>query len=128
MKRPSRRRPNSIVKNFGFMWERDKVDWGRRGPGGSASFDGFMVNSRKRRVSFLGQMGIYVLYDRFEQPIQIGQATNIFDRLREHRRDYLRNRWSYFTWFGFYQVGASDELLVKDQAGELTRISHRAQT
>jgi hypothetical protein len=34
-----------------------------------------MVKNRKRRVSFRGQMGIYVLYDRFEQPVQIGQEA-----------------------------------------------------
>ena len=79
------------------------------------------AEQRKRVVSFLGQMGIYVLYDRFEQPVQIGQATNIFDRLRQHRRDHLRNRWTHFSWFGFYKVGKDDELLVREQAGELRR-------
>jgi hypothetical protein len=112
----------SIIKNFGFMWDRDKVQWGSRGPGGAASFDGIMVGRRKRRVSFLAQMGIYVLYDRFEQPVQIGQARVIIRRLRQHRRDHLRNRWAYFTWFGFYQVGVNDELLVKDKAELLKRI------
>ena len=111
-----------IIKNFGFMWERDKVDWGKRGPGGTASFDGILEGNQRRRVNFLEQMGIYVLYDRFEQPVQIGQSTGIFKRRRQHRADHLRNRWAYFSWFGFYAVGVKGQLLVKDQAAELRRV------
>jgi len=111
----------ATIKNFGFMWERDKVDWGRRGPGGTSSFKGVMVGNRRRVVEFSDQMGIYVLYDRFEQPIQVGQSKLIFNRLRQHRADHLRNRWSLFSWFGFYKVGAKADLLVRDQAAELRR-------
>jgi hypothetical protein len=111
----------ATIKNFGFMWERDKVDWGRQGRGGTSSFEGVMVGNRKRRVDFVDQMGIYVLYDRFENPVQIGQSKKLFARLRQHRRDHLRNRWSLFSWFGFYKAGAKNELLVKDQPAELRR-------
>lgn len=109
------------IKNFGFMWERDKVDWGARGRGGRAVLVGKMVDSRSREVDFSEQMGIYVLYDRFEKPVQIGQAQNILRRLRQHRRNHLRNRWSYFSWFGFFQVSSSNKLLVKDSGPELRR-------
>jgi hypothetical protein len=54
-----------------FMWERAKVDWGRQRPGGTARFEGVKVGNKKRRVDLLNQMGIYVLYDKFEQPIQV---------------------------------------------------------
>jgi hypothetical protein len=111
----------ATIKNFGFMWERDKVHWGRKGPGGNKRFDGVMVGNKKRVVDFLEQMGIYVLYDRFERPIQIGQSKNIFQRLSQHRTDHLRNRWALFTWFGFYKAGANNELLVKNQASQLRR-------
>lgn len=111
-----------IIKNFGFMWEREKVDWGKKGPNGGARFDGISAKNRKRVVSFLDQMGIYVLYDKFEHPVQIGQAAVIFKRLRQHRRDHLRNRWASFSWFGFYQVSKNTAvLLVKDAADELKR-------
>jgi len=80
-----------------------------------------MVGKKKRKVDFLGQMGIYVLYDKFEQPIQIGQSESIFDRLSQHRADHLRNRWTYFSWFGFYKVGANNKLILKDQAAQLRR-------
>jgi hypothetical protein len=109
------------IKNFGFMWERKKIDWGRRGPGGNRSLKGRMVGHKRRVVEFAGQMGIYVLYDKFEQPGQIGQAKLIINRLRDHRIDHLRNRWSLFSWFGFYKVGVNDQLLIKDQTTELRR-------
>ena len=112
-----------IIKNFGFMWERDKVDWGKKGPNGAARFEGVAVKNKKRIVSFLDQIGIYILYEKFEQPVQIGQAAVIFKRLRNHRRDHLRNRWSIFSWFGFYQVARnSNVILVKDAADELRRV------
>jgi hypothetical protein len=109
------------IKNFGFMWERDKVYWGARAPGDRSTLEGVMVHNRKRRVDFSDQMGIYVLYDRFEHPVQIGQSKNILKRLRQHRRDHLRNRWAYFSWFGFFKVGANDELLLRDAGPELKR-------
>jgi hypothetical protein len=109
------------IKNFGFMWERDKVEWGVRGRGGRATLLGRMVKNRRREVDFSDQMGIYVLYDRFEQPVQIGQSKNILRRLRQHRRDHLRNRWAYFSWFGFFKVGMSNDLLVRDSGPELKR-------
>lgn len=64
-----------IIQNFGFMWERSEVAWGRPGPGGNARFEGRQVGKLKRVVDFQQQMGIYVLYDRFEQPVQVGQPS-----------------------------------------------------
>jgi hypothetical protein len=120
----------SIIKNFGFMWQRDKVNWGSKGPGKKASLMGQQVGNLKRHVDFASQMGIYVLYDRFEAPVQVGQSERIFARLKQHQRDHLRNRWAYFTWFGFYQVGAgyTPELLVKDAAKKLKRVVNLAES
>lgn len=110
----------STIKNFGFMWERHEVDWGRPGPGGIARFEGRQVGDLKRVVDFQQQMGIYVLYDRFERPVQVGQSNVIFTRLRQHRGDHLRNRWAYFTWFGFFSV-TKDTLLADNRTKELQR-------
>ena len=68
-------------------------------------------------------MGIYVLYDRFEQPVQVGQSRVIFARLKQHKKDHLRNRWAYFSWFGFWKVGVNNDLQVKDQASELKKLT-----
>ncbi len=109
------------IRNFGFMWEREKVDWGTQGRGGRAILRGRMVKNRRREVDFSEQMGIYVLYDRFEQPVQIGQSRNVLRRLRQHRRDHLRSRWSYFSWFGFFKVSAENNLIVREAGPELKR-------
>jgi hypothetical protein len=67
-------------------------------------------------------MGIYVLYDRFEQPVQVGQSQVIFTRLRQHRADHLRNRWAYFTWFGFFKVSKmTNTVLSENRTKELQR-------
>ena len=49
----------ATIKNFGFMWERDKVVWGKPGPGGTSSLEGVMVGNRTKRVQFAEQTGIY---------------------------------------------------------------------
>jgi len=112
----------STIKNFGFMWEREKVVWGAPGRGTPAALHGRMVHNKNRVVDFTEQMGIYVLYDQFEHPVQIGQSKNILKRLRQHRRDHLRNRWRFFTWFGFYKVSVHNELLIRDSGPESKRI------
>lgn len=112
----------STIRNFGFMWERDKVDWGAPGRGSAATLKGRMLKNKHRVVDFSQQMGIYVLYDRFEQPVQIGQSKNILKQLRQHRRDHLRSRWTFFTWFGFYKVVAGrNELLIRESEHQATR-------
>jgi len=88
----------ATIKNFGFISRLS-------GPGGTSSLEGVMVGNRKRRVQFAEQMGIYVQYDKFEQPVQIGQSKVIFfKRLKQHRRDHLRNRWSSFSWLDFSKL------------------------
>jgi hypothetical protein len=117
-----RERGVPIIQNFGFMWERSEVAWGRPGPGGNARFEGRQVGNLKRVVDFQQQMGIYVLYDRFEPPVQVGQSNVIFTRLRQHRVDHLRNRWAYFTWFGFFKVNVRENtLLVNNRTKDLQR-------
>ncbi len=44
------------------------------------------------------------------------------NRLQQHRSDHLRNRWSLFSWFGFYSAGAKNQLLVNDQAAKVKRV------
>jgi hypothetical protein len=103
-----------VIRNYGFMWEREKVDWGRQRVRGH-------LRGRKARgrrgpvIDIRGRLGIYVLYDRFEQPVQVGQANDIYDRLRQHRRDHLRNRWTHFSWFGFHPVDENNENILEGE-------------
>jgi hypothetical protein len=113
------------IRNFGMYWVRDKVEWGR--PRTMGQLRG--VRATKRRdspVDFRTQTGIYVLYDEQRAPLWIGQAQLLYKRLSDHRRDHLRDRWKYFTWFGFRRIndngtlGLSSrlEFHVKGQASE----------
>jgi hypothetical protein len=97
------------IQNFGMLWERDKVDWGKPGARGAL----WGISAQRRRgdpVDFKTQTGIYVLYDEQRVPIWIGQASMIMKRLSDHRRDHLRSRWKYFTWFGFRGVNLDGAL------------------
>ena len=112
--------PMSIIRNHGFMWTRDAVEWGRRGVK-AGSIKGFCVNNIEKIAEFNNQIGVYVLYDRFEQPIQVGQTRALINRLRQHRRDHLRNRWHYFSWFGFCSVNNDGSLSRADRRLEIRR-------
>jgi len=97
------------IRNFGMLWERKKVDWGRQKVKGKL----LGIRADQRRVppvDFRNQTGIYVLYDEQKVPIWIGQAKVLFARLRDHKRDHLWNRWTYFTWFGFRKVNDDGKL------------------
>jgi hypothetical protein len=101
-----RRRAKSVktlIKNYGIMWRRDSVFWGR------ARNRGVLQGRRSGKiVDFREQIGVYVLYDEGRRPIYIGQAgqgnARLFRRLRSHRRDSLAHRWQYFSWFGLLTV------------------------
>jgi hypothetical protein len=102
------------IQNFGMLWERNKVDWGR--PKVKGRLLGIRAAKRRgARVDFRYQTGIYVLYDEQRIPIWIGQAKVLFDRLRDHKRDHLWNRWTYFTWFGSRRVNNNGNLGLSDK-------------
>ena len=80
----------TIFKNFGFLWDRELVHWGKGGKKGSL----IGVGQKKTDiVDFRKQIGVYALYDKNEQIVYVGKAGNgnadLFKRLKQHRRDYL---------------------------------------
>lgn len=99
----------TLIKNYGLMWLRDSVFWGRGRSRG-------VLNGRRsgRVIDFRDQIGVYVLYDEGRRPIYVGQAgqgnARLFSRLRSHRRDSLAHRWHYFSWFGLLPVNKSGRL------------------
>lgn len=103
----------TVIKNYGLMWRRDGVLWGRGGQRGS--LDG---RRSHRIVDFRDQVGVYVLYDEGRRPIYVGQAgqgnARLFIRLRAHTRDNLALRWQYFSWFGLLAVNMSGRLSGRD--------------
>jgi len=99
----------SLIKNYGLMWRRDSVFWGR-------GRDKGVLNGRRsgKIIDFRDQIGVYVLYDESRLPVYVGQAgqgnARLFNRLRTHRRDALAHRWHYFSWFGLLSVNKSGRL------------------
>lgn len=109
MGRKRKRKKKSVIKNYGLMWSRDAVFWGR------GSKKGVLGGRRSRKViDFREQIGVYVLYDESRWPIYVGQAgrgnARLFKRLRSHTHDYLADRWRYFSWFGLLTVNKSGRL------------------
>jgi hypothetical protein len=108
----TRRRAKSIktvIKNYGLMWRRDSVFWGK------GNRKGLLEGRRSGKViNFRDQIGVYVLYDEARRPIYVGQAgqgnARLFNRLRSHRRDGLALRWNYFSWFGLLAINKSGGL------------------
>ena len=119
-KRGKREKIRSVIKNYGLMWRRDSVFWGR------GYKKGRLHGRRSHRViDFRQQIGVYVLYDEGRRPIYVGQAgqgnARLFNRLRSHCRDSLTHRWQYFSWFGLLSVNKSGQLSGWDD--KLKRVS-----
>ena len=93
-----------IIKNYGFLWDRNHV---YRGAGSNA---GHLKGTASGLVSadFREQIGVYVLYDSTQRIVYVGQAGNgnatLFTRLKNHMDGQLWNRWQYFSWVGFKDV------------------------
>lgn len=105
-----------LVHNYGLFWLRDEVSWGAPGPGSKGSLCGIPARQkRSAEVDFRNQQGVYVLYDDNFKIIYVGQAgagsQRLFNRLKQHKRDHLAQRWSRFSWFGILPVhdGELDE-------------------
>lgn len=97
------------IRNFGHFWDRIDVEWGTRGRGNQGSLLGYTgAISKPKIVDFRDQVGIYVLYAENREVVYIGQTgakgQRLFARLKQHTNGQLRDRWRYFSWFGFRQV------------------------
>ena len=99
-----------IIKNYGFLWERKHIF---RGAGSNA---GHLKGTSPglEMADFRDQIGVYVLYDQFQNIVYIGQAGNgnasLFTRLKNHMDGGMWNRWQYFTWIGFKAVNQDGSL------------------
>lgn len=107
-----------IIKNYGLRWHREKIMWGAGSRRGHLS--GVLVGSKRSDpVDFREQIGIYILYENGFAPVYVGQAGNgnarLYDRLKWHRDRRLRDRWEYFSWFGFRDVDRNGELMLRQR-------------
>lgn len=119
----------SIIKNYGLRWSREKIDWGARGKGNQGRLTGKLSSLKSFGVvDFRDQIGIYVLYDARFDPVYIGQAgmshARLFQRLKNHTNDHLRDRWEFCSWFGFRAVNQDCSLSDKHNPDASTSISY----
>ena len=103
-----------MIKNYGLHWTVERVYWGGPGPGKQGSLLGAKTRSRNAvSVDFRGQRGIYALYADYDL-VYVGQTGagnhRLFHRLKEHRNDYLSERWNRFSWFGIRWVTQNNQL------------------
>ncbi len=108
---------NVLVQNYGLYWNKDLVFWGKANKQGTLTGVKFENGTTKNKavVDFRDQIGIYVLYDIDKEIVYVGQAgsgnnNSLFDRLKQHQKDHLRNKWQFFSWFGFYKVNQNRSL------------------
>ena len=119
----------SIIKNYGLRWTREKVEWGSRGKGNEGRLSGKLGTLKSSsEVDFREQIGIYVLYEPGFSPVYIGQAgmgnSRLFQRLKNHMNDHLRDRWVAFSWFGFREVNQDCSLSDKHNPEASTSIKY----
>lgn len=119
----------AIIKNYGLRWSRNKVQWGARGKGNEGRLSGKYANLKSSEsVDFREQIGIYVLYEPSYIPVYVGQAgmgnARLFQRLKNHTNDHLRDRWIYFSWFGFRDVNTNCTLSDKQNPESSASLSY----
>lgn len=106
------------IKNFGYLWDRDRVFWGR--PKVEGSLLGY--NSKFDVVDFREQRGVYLLHTSELKVVYVGEVgagdQTLFDRLKAHAKsDKLWNRWRFFTWFGWRKVNKGNHQLANYGGG-----------
>jgi hypothetical protein len=100
-----------LFQNYGLFWHLDRVVWGE--PGIKGELWGYRTIA-DGDVDFRYQRGIYALYDEAFSLVYVGQAgyndnARLYDRLNNHRKDHLAERWKRFSWFGMDPVKGRKE-------------------
>ncbi len=109
-----------LIHNYGLFWRRENVFWGRGNNAGHLK--GVLASATTAEpVDFRDQQGIYVLYDDSFRLVYVGQAgsgkqSRLFDRLKQHTKDPLSDRWAKFSWFGVRGVRQDGQLRAENIA------------
>lgn len=111
-----------LISNYGLYWKRKKIWWGKGGNRGHLS--GVLASKTTGNpVDFRDQQGIYTLYDDTFRMVYAGQAgggdNRLFDRLKQHTRDQLADRWTRFSWFGIRWVTKAHKLSAETVAAHV---------
>jgi hypothetical protein len=113
-----------LLDYFGkCKWRVNDIFWGRGGNPGRL-LGVLATNITADLIDFREQSGVYVLYASYSI-VYVGQAGNgnqkLFDRLKQHKRDALAERWNQFSWFGTRWVKKSGELSAESEGAHSTR-------
>ena len=100
---------------YGYRWKRDWVEWneglGRGRPKKEDSVEKALWGKKApgMAVNFAEQVGVYLLHNG-DRTVYVGRITGgknakrgLYDRLREHTRDSLKDDWNTFSWFGLLE-------------------------
>lgn len=63
---------------------------------------------KAKGLDFANHSGIYLLHKGYEV-VYVGQAQKITERLQDHTKDSLRNRWDNFSWFCIDDIESDNE-------------------
>ena len=121
--RPKREQmPKPRFAAYGYRWKKDLVQWdldrkqGRPKKGDRVEKALWGKKARGNSVNFAEQVGVYLLHngDRTVYAGRIKGGENakrgIYDRLREHAKDSLKDDWNTFSWFGLRPVNKDGTL------------------
>lgn len=110
------------VTSYGLFWREDEIDW-HPGAGYKDSFRllGRIGANRGsiRMADFRHQQGIYILYDDYG-PTYVGltRGQGLGKRIKDHKADRHKDKWSRFSWFGFRPILATKSRTGLIQLGE----------
>ena len=112
---------NGMITHYGLFWSERDVFWGyQNNPGellgreeGQRDQRGAPTKAEieESQKDFRGYVGLYCLYGN-NKLLYIGEtglgkgsnlsnlSTNLFERLRQHRKGMMAGRWDRFSWFG----------------------------
>jgi hypothetical protein len=106
-----------LIQNYGLFWRRALIHFGAGKNAGHLK--GKPVGAKRDDpVDFRDQQGVYCLYDDGFRVVYVGQAggkndQRLFDRLKQHREDFVSDRWTKFSWFGIRRVLGNGDLQVE---------------
>jgi hypothetical protein len=106
-----------LVQNYGLFWRRALIHFGAGKNAGHLK-EKLIGAKRDDPVDFRDQQGVYCLYDDSFRLVYVGQAggkndQRLFDRLKQHREDFVSDRWTKFSWFVIRRVLGNGDLQVE---------------
>lgn len=106
-----------LIRNYGLFWQRSFIHFGAGSNAGHLK--GKLAGAKTEDpVDFRDQRGVYCLYDDNFRLVYVGQAggkndQRLFHRLKQHREDFISDRWTKFSWFGVRRVLLNGELSME---------------